>query len=153
MKLIPLPEGDLPGKYPETARMLIGYEGISKVTYTVNDLEPVVSEYITYDTLNPPNPFIAVTQDGRGNVLYDGGFPKLYNGSMSSGTTFQTLSGSFKYFANALEWISNTEKVSEGNRNILILGDSNVGESYSIKGTEASGFYNSLEKLATVGNW
>jgi hypothetical protein len=38
-----------------------------------------LSQYIAYDTLTPPNPFIAVTQDGTGNVVYDGGFPKFYN--------------------------------------------------------------------------
>lgn len=52
---------------------------MAEVAYTLNGLPPALSEYIAYDTLTPANPFIAVTQDGAGNVVYDGGFPKLYN--------------------------------------------------------------------------
>jgi hypothetical protein len=49
------------------------------VSFTKDGPSPAISKYIAYDTLVPPNPFIAVTQDGNGNVVYDGGFPKFYN--------------------------------------------------------------------------
>lgn len=53
--------------------------GVQSLQYSVNGGAPSISKYVAYDTLSPPNPFIAVTQDGRGNVVYDGGFPKFYN--------------------------------------------------------------------------
>lgn len=52
---------------------------VDYISFTQNGAQPTNSEYIAYDQLTPPNPFLAVTQDGRGNVVYDGGFPKFYN--------------------------------------------------------------------------
>ncbi|MFO5979451.1 hypothetical protein ACLBSL_32725, partial [Klebsiella pneumoniae] len=55
---------------------------IQKVYYTVSpELPPVLSEYIAYDGVSASggSPFIAVVQDGTGNVLYDCSFPKFYN--------------------------------------------------------------------------
>ena len=63
---------------PFTATVKFG-ENVRAVQYSVNGAPPTVSKYIAYDKLTPPKPFIAVTQDGKGNVVYDGGFPKLFN--------------------------------------------------------------------------
>lgn len=52
---------------------------VDYISFTKDGPSPAISKYIAYDTLTPPNPFIAVTQDGNGNVVYDGGFPKFYN--------------------------------------------------------------------------
>jgi len=60
------------------ARMILS-ANVKSLQYSVNAGPPAISKYIAYDQLTPPNPFIAVTQDGRGNVVYDGGFPKFYN--------------------------------------------------------------------------
>ncbi|MFO5742513.1 hypothetical protein ACLBPW_30955, partial [Klebsiella pneumoniae] len=47
----------------------------------LRDLRPVHCEYIAYDgdAATGGSPFIAVVQDGTGNVLYDCSFPKFYN--------------------------------------------------------------------------
>lgn len=57
------------------------------------------------------------------------------------------ISGSFKYSANVLLWIANAAKISRGNRNILILGDSPLGGAYSILGTDGTGLQTSITKL------
>ena len=122
---------------------------------TTNDgTTPTLAEYIAYDNLSPPNPFIAVVQDGRGNVTFDGGFPKLYNTNHSSAwTTFNDLSPTFKYVYNVLDFISNDDKVQSGNNKILVLGDANPGDNYNIKETGGSDFYLSLEKLSQVSGY
>lgn len=69
-----------PGYYlsQQTASWLLSAD-VDYISYTRDGPAPAISKYIAYDTLTPPNPFIAVTQDGNGNVVYDGGFPKFYN--------------------------------------------------------------------------
>lgn len=69
-----------PGYYLEAqnASWVLG-ANVDFVSFTKDGPSPAISKYIAYDTLTPPNPFIAVTQDGNGNVVYDGGFPKFYN--------------------------------------------------------------------------
>ncbi|MNZ42265.1 hypothetical protein D3C78_598360 [compost metagenome] len=61
-----------------TARMILS-GNVQSLQFSVNGAPPSISKYVAYDQLVPPNPFIAVTQDGTGNVVYDGGFPKFYN--------------------------------------------------------------------------
>lgn len=72
---------DVPEGYyltPFAANMVLS-ENVESLQFSVNGAPPSISKYVAYDTLKPPNPFIAVTQDGNGNVVYDGGFPKFYN--------------------------------------------------------------------------
>ncbi|MNM07594.1 hypothetical protein D3C81_176440 [compost metagenome] len=69
-----------PGAFPSAQTINWSFDpAVQQVAYSVNGLPPALSSYIAYDSLVPPNPFIAVTQDGTGNVVYDGGFPKFYN--------------------------------------------------------------------------
>lgn len=71
-----------PGYYLDPLTVNVSFSPeVKEVSLNINGAPPSISKYISYDTLNPPNPFIAVTQDGNGNVIYDGGFPKFYNGS------------------------------------------------------------------------
>ena len=63
---------------PFTAKMILS-GNVQSLQFSVNGAPPSISKYVAYDQLVPPNPFIAVTQDGNGNVVYDGGFPKFYN--------------------------------------------------------------------------
>lgn len=124
------------------------------VSYTVNGLMPTLSEYVAYDTLEPPNPFIAVTQDTRGNVVYDGGFPKFYNVVAPATTaTFAMLDGAFKYLYNALNFVSNKVKVNAGNRNVLILGDALDEDNYPIKSVAPSGFFTSFTNLFAIAGY
>jgi hypothetical protein len=125
------------------------------VAVTVNDLAPAISEYIAYDTLNPPNPFLAVTQDGNGNVVYDGGFPKFYNsrGPDALDTQFSQLNASFKFLYNAINFCANPIKVAEGNRKVLLVGDQLSGNPYSVKDTAASSFRTSFTRLCNIANF
>lgn len=127
---------------------------IAQMATTVNGLPPAISEYIAYDTLTPPNPFLAVTQDGNGNVIYDGGFPKFYNGTApAAGTSFSGLTGSYKFMYNALNFIANSEKVAAGNRKVLLVGDSLLGQSYSVKGTTGSDFSISFTRICDIAGY
>lgn len=140
-----------PGPYLEGQDVHFTFSpDIVGVAYSTDGTPPSISKYIAYDNLTPRNPFIAVTEDGRGRVVYDGGFPKIYNGSAPPvGSGFNEFSGSYKYVYNVLKWIANQEKLAAGNNKILILGDSNVtmGESYSIKSTISNSFFTSLSRL------
>ena len=138
---------------PKTINVYLSND-VQDTLVTDDGTTPTLAEYIAYDELDPPNPFIAVVQDGRGNVTFDGGFPKLYNNNHStSWTTFNDLSPSFKYVHNVLDFISNDVKRQSGNNKILILGDANPGENYNIKETGNSDFNLSLEKLAQIGGY
>lgn len=69
-----------PGYYLEAqqANWVLSSE-VDFISFALNGAQPALSKYIAYDTLTPANPFIAVTEDGNGRVVYDGGFPKFYN--------------------------------------------------------------------------
>lgn len=136
---------------PQTANWIIS-DDVEFLSFTNNGPQPTISQYIAYDTLSPPNPFIAVTQDGRGNVVYDGGFPKFYNGSApASGTlTFSQLTASYKYLYNAINFVANPTKVANNNKRILMLGDRTGTEAYNIKGTRGSDFNISFSRLASI---
>lgn len=141
----------LPGPFLEGQDVHFTFSpDIVSVAYTTDGTPPSISKYIAYDNLTPRNPFIAVTEDGRGPVVYDGGFPKIYNGSApAAGSGFADFTGSYKYVYNVLKWIANKEKIATGNNKILILGDSNasMSESYSIKSTISNSFFTSLTRL------
>jgi hypothetical protein len=123
---------------------------VVEVTYTDNGITPTFSKYLAYDNLCPKNPFIAVVEDGRGNVLFDGGFPKWYNMYCNTNwSVFSSMSASFKYFANALEYIANPKKVAAGNKKILVLGDRSSGN-YIITSTATTSFKTSINKVCSI---
>lgn len=127
---------------------------VDTVSFTLNGIQPALSEYIAYDTLVPPNPFIAVTQDGKGRVVYDGGFPKFYNGNAPAlGTPFASLSASFKYLYNALAWVANPTKVASGNNKILFLGDEPSTGNYPVKDAGAQGFLTSITNICSIAGF
>lgn len=145
-----------PGYYLSnmTVNMRLAAE-VESLRYSVNGGAPAISKFIAYDTLTPPNPFIAVTQDGRGNVVYDGGFPKFYNNYTPAAgvTTFEQLSASFKYFYNAMKFIQNPVKIAAGNNKILLVGDATLGvhANYCVKdAVGGGGFSNTFNKLAQI---
>lgn len=139
----------LPGPFLEAQDVHFTFSAdIASVAYTTDGTPPSISKYIAYDTLTPPNPFIAVTEDGRGRVVYDGGFPKFYNVNKPiQNPTFADLNGGGKYFYNAIRWISNQEKVAAGNKKVLVLGDSIATENYAIKSSAGTGFADTLQRL------
>jgi hypothetical protein len=145
-----------PGAYPSAQTISWSFDPtVVEVAYTVNGLPPALSEYIAYDQLDPPNPFIAITQDGAGRVVYDGGFPKFYNSQAPAiDATFAELSGSFKYLYNALKFIANPTKVAGGNNKILVIGDKSdpVGN-YCVKNTNPEGFFTSLTNICTIAGF
>jgi len=139
---------------PFTARMVLS-GNVQNLQYTVNGALPSISKYVAYDQLTPPNPFIAVTQDGNGNVVYDGGFPKFYNpsGPAAGLTSRDQLSASFKYLYNAILWTANAAKYAAGNRKILIMGDVSAGVNYAVKSTGGTGFFTSFSRLCAVAGF
>lgn len=144
-----------PGYYLEGVTVNFAFDPtVANVAFTVNGVPPALSKYIAYDTLTPPNPFLAVTQDGKGNVVYDGGFPKFYNnnGADPGATTFAQLNPANKFLYNALNFIANPAKVADGNRKILVMGDK-TEDPYWIKSTATSSFYTTFQKVMQVGNW
>lgn len=139
------------------SKLVVGWQtskDVRFVSYTVNGLMPTLSDYVAYDTLTPPNPFIAVTQDSRGNVVYDGGFPKFYNNVGPKPTDkFADLNAAFKFLHNALNFVSNKAKTNAGNKKILILGDAVATSAYAVKGTGASSFFTSFTNLFTIAGY
>lgn len=144
-----------PGIYSESTEINAFIDSnIVDVISTEDGTTPTLAEYIAYDNLVPSNPFIATVQDGRGNVTFDGGFPKFYNSNYNTlWATFADLSPTFKYFRNVLNFISNDAKVVSGNNKVLFLGDANDTSSYSIKGTASSDFRTSIEGLCVIAGF
>lgn len=115
---------------------------------------PSLSKYIAYDNLEPRNPFIAITEDGRGRVVYDGGFPKFYNDyAPAANATFTQLTGSFKFLHNALKWCANPTKVAAGNNKVLIIGDAISGEPYNVVDSTSNNFFTSLSRICTIAGF
>lgn len=141
-----------PGPYLEGQDVRFAFSpDIVGVAFSTDGSPPSISKYIAYDTLTPPNPFIAVTEDGRGRVVYDGGFPKFYNDKITDAqNTFALLPGGFKYLYNAVKWVANQEKVAAGNNKILVIGDATPPENYSVKGTNPNGFYDAMLRFCRV---
>lgn len=150
----PITPSIAPGNFytPQTVSFNFSSD-VTGVALTNGAYPPSLSKYIAYDTLTPPGPFIAVTEDGRGRVLYDGGFPKIYNNRMPAPvpTTFADLSPAHKYFHNVIKWIANPAKPKK----ILLLGDNHAGvnASYLIKSTAGNGFYTTLTTIATIAGF
>lgn len=86
-----------PGRYapPQTVNWVVS-DNVDYFAISQDDHATAISEYIAYDQLDPPNPFIAVTQDGNGNVVYDGGFPKFYNSAAPTGDLTGSITIEFK---------------------------------------------------------
>ncbi|ASV44114.1 hypothetical protein PBI_SCTP2_99 [Salicola phage SCTP-2] len=124
---------------------------VDEVIYTEDGSNPTLAEYLAYDNQDPPNPFIAVVQDGLGNVLFDGGFPKWYNQNWNDNwSVFSDMSATYKYLANALEYISNKNKVQQGNKDILIIGDANSSDNYNIKNLGGIDFNKSFSEVCSI---
>lgn len=170
-----------PGYYPTAQTLTVTFPpNTRKAIYTTSDRPPVLSEVIAYDEgpiveggPSVPRPFIAVTQDGRGNVIYDGGFPKFYNMRIYQFAnkwptlpyTFDQLPPQFKYLNNALKFCANISKYAAGNRKILLLGDVKTGSycttisqrypdaSGAVSPQGSVGFKDSFEAIAEAGGW
>lgn len=142
-----------PGVYDGAKTATLSFSAdVASVAITVNAAPPSISKYIAYDTLVPPNPFIAVTEDGRGKVVYDGGFPKFYNSYAPAVTnTFADLSPSMRYLHNAINWVINQSKLAAGNNKVLFIGDTRATTNiYDIKSTASSGFAKTIAGVCNV---
>lgn len=167
-----------PGYYPTAQTLTVTFPpNTRKAIYTTSDRPPVLSEVIAYDEgpivaggPSVPRPFIAVTQDGRGNVIYDGGFPKFYNMRIYQFKNkwpelpykFVDLPPQFKYLNNGLKFCANISKYAAGNRKVLLLGDVKAGsyctttsQRYPVEGVAQGdiGFKDSFEAIAEAGGW
>lgn len=123
-----------------------GYDTILASTTS----QPTFAKNIAYDEFN--NPFISVVQDGRGNVFFDGGFPKYYNTNWnSSATTFNALTNQWKLLYNALNWCS--EGRTAPTKRVLLFGDAPAAANYSVFSTAANGFKTSIPACAALAGF
>lgn len=119
---------------------------VQSLQYSVNGGAPALSKYIAYDTSTPPVPFVAVTDDGRGRVVYDGGFPKFYNNNIGNTSTQ-------KYLFNVLRYLENTAKRAQGNNKVLLVGDASTGN-YMVKDeVNSNGFAKTLKTLVAAAGY
>lgn len=153
-----------PGTYATGQSVTVTFPpGVRKAIITHEDRAPVLSEILAYDEgpMKPggpsvQRPFIAVTQDGRGNVVYDGGFPKFYNTMMTSGgvwprprpNTWAQIPPSYKYLVNAVKFCANPTKVAAGNKKMLCIGSAKLGENYNVR----SSFYEPITGQGAAGS-
>jgi hypothetical protein len=144
-----------PGSYLDPQNISFTFSpDVVSVAVTKNAAAPSISKYIAYDTLTPANPFIAVTEDGRGRVVYDGGFPKFYNGSFTGVyNVFADLNPAGKYLHNAFKWTANPAKVASGNKKVLILGDAISTVNYAVKSDGPNGFFTAITKICAVAGF
>jgi len=144
-----------PSIYPNNSLSLTGTKDpeVQSIIYTTNGDSPTLAKYIAYDTLNPPNPFIATVQDGRGNVIFDGGFPKWYDIYWNSASSFSALNASCKYLYNGIKFIANKEKEANGNKKILVLGDADSGAGYNIMQGGSHNFHNTLSGVGSLAGY
>lgn len=182
-----------PGRYTTGQTLTVKFPPNSrKAIVTRDDKAPVLSEILAYDTgpilpvpsLPPgqsnPNPvverpFLAVTQDGKGNVIYDGGFPKFLNSQIrtnNGGTwpatlpnTWAQLSPASKYLYNGINFCANQSKVIQGNRKVLFICNARQGESYVMTDSHyfprpgqpdpdgLRGFSDTFRAICAAGNW
>lgn len=182
-----------PGRYPTGQTLTVTFpQGTRKAIVTRTDKAPILTEVLAYDTgpitPNPPpsqggtgpvgpsveRPFLVVTQDGKGNVVYDGGFPKFYNNSLKNAqdqwpatlpSTFAELTGASKYMYNAFNFCANKSKVGNGNRKVLLINNADRGYDYYILGShfkpysgqppnnELAGFRDTFDAICAAGGW
>lgn len=176
-----------PGRYPVGQTLTVSFpQDARKAIVTRTDKAPVLTEVLAYDvgpiTPNPPGepagpsverPFLVVTQDGKGNVVYDGGFPKFYNSSLMVSdawpatlpTTFAELTPASKYMFNAFNFCANKRKVTNGNKKVLLINNANLGYDYYILGSHYNpyqgqpnanmlyGFRDTFDAICATGGW
>ena len=171
-----------PGQYPTGQTLTVTFPANARrAIVTRDDRTPVFSEVLAYDTgpivpggPNVERPFIAVTQDGRGNVVYDGGCPKYANSQIRDANggvfpavnpgTVEALYPSQRYLYNAFEFCSNKNKVLQGNRKVLVIGNTFTGEADVVTDSHYNpvpgqvdqglkGYRDTLDGIAMAGNW
>lgn len=99
-------------------------------------------QHIAYDKNLPPEPFISLLDFGNVRAVFDASFPKFYNVRYSD----PTYSNAWKLLTNTIGWLN-----TKGGSKVLFVGDKESG-AYSIKDTDASGFYNSIRPaIAAIG--
>lgn len=112
--------------------------------------QPTFAKNIAYDEFS--NPFLSVVQDGKGNVFFDGGFPKYYNNTWSpTYTSFGAMTNQLKLLYNAMKWCA--EGNVSANNKILLFGDALVGEPYAVKDTAANGFTTCITNVGALAGF
>lgn len=129
---------------------------VSTVVYSTDGSAPTLAKNIAYDTLTPSNPFISVVQDGKGNCVFDGGFPKWYNTRFNAAwSSFNDMSNTFKYFVNVLDFIANPDKPKK----VLFIGDRPANSDgsfpdYHVKDdTRSAGFKKSIVGTCRIAGY
>lgn len=172
-----------PGRYAGARTVTVTFPANTRrAIITRDDRLPVLTEILAYDQgpiedggPDVQRPFWSVTQDGRGNVVYDGGFPKFYNTQIrvkNAGTwpvtlptTLADLPDASHYLLNALAFIANPRKVAAGNRKILFVNNTTRGAVYNLIQSHyvpdggqfdadgGSGFRDTFQAVCNIGGW
>jgi hypothetical protein len=128
---------------------------VAAVVFSTDGSSPTLAKNLAYDTLTPANPFISVVQDGKGNCLFDGGFPKWYNTNFNSAwTSFAEMNNTYKYFYNALDFIAKPGK----EKKVLFIGDlpanaDGTYPSYHVRSDAGTGFKTSIEGTCAIAGY
>lgn len=72
-------------------------------------------------------------------IIVDGAFQKYYN-SEFAGTSFSTFPAAFQFMHNAVKWLANPDKTAVGNKRVLVLSDTDIGEPFNASGIEPTSF-------------
>lgn len=111
-----------PGSYAAPPDTILNYSPDLKIKQSIS-ATPSNAKIIAFDTLTPPNPFIAIVDDGRGRVVLDGGFPKFYNSQYSGASSYTQLNAAHKYLYNAMNWVADPARVLAGKTSFLLFND------------------------------
>tara|TARA_Y100001960_G_scaffold333998_2_gene443334 strand:- start:27907 stop:29361 length:1455 start_codon:yes stop_codon:yes gene_type:complete len=146
-----LTEGDIGENPTITLKINLNKALDFPVTYSYNTQDGTTSsvldkaENLVYDEYG--NPFISIVDNaGGGKLIFDGGFPKYYNGNWGSATTFDELNPQFKFMHNIIQWMSKTH---QSRNKVLLYGDAIEGHNYSVTST----FNVSIPKAITMAGY
>jgi len=140
-----LQENPVAGQY--TGSQVVSFTKAANVTAKIAlNATPSNSKIIAYDANE--NPFIAVVDDGRGRVVFDGGFPRYYNSNWNGVGYYTLLKAEHMFLYQCMNWIVNPVKVRNGNKSILIFNDSITGENYPL-----SSFNTTLDGVAAIAGY
>lgn len=139
-----------PGLYAEASKTVSMTASDYQTILVSTTSQPAFTKNIAYDSFS--NPFISVLEDGKGNVLFDGGFPKYYNESWTGAATFASLDNRHKLLYNAFNWLSAGNAINTP-KSILIYGDAVAASTYSVKGTALYNFRTTLQGVAALAGF
>lgn len=91
-------------------------------------------------------PYIQTVSDGLGKLVLDGAFTKFYNSRWTGAPSYSQLTDNEKVLCNFITYIL------DGGDKLLVLGDRDVNEAYSVLSNQSSSFHQTLLGIASILN-